>query len=295
MAKICDYEGSLYRTDFWEGQRREYEDLAERIALGKLLPPAGARLIEIGAGFGRLVDLYDGYRQVVLLDYSKSMLRQAQERWGREGKYIYVAADLYGMPFVDSLFDTTVTVRVLHHVRDIPAAFREIQRVLKPGGVYVLEYANKCHFKAILRYLLGRQSWSPFAPEPYEFVELNYDFHPAWMEARLMEAGFAIGRELAVSSLRLPFLKRLISPRPLAALDGLLQGPTASLKLAPSVFVRARAEKENAQVESRGFFRCPSCHETDLIETEEALTCQGCGRMWAIDDGIYDFKQPAAP
>jgi len=292
MAKICDYEGSSYRTDFWEGQGREYEDLAERIALRKLLPPAGAHLLDIGAGFGRLADLYDGFQQVVLLDYSKSMLRQAQERLGR-GEYIYVAANLYDMPFVDSLFDTIVTVRVLHHLQDIPAALREVRRVLRPGGVYVLEYANKRHLKAILRYLLGRQSWSPFASEPYEFVELNYDFHPAWMEARLREAGFAIGRELAVSSFRLPFLKRLIPPRPLAALDGLLQGPTASLKLAPSVFVRARVEKEGVQTEGQGFFRCPSCHGTDLIEAEEALTCQDCGRKWAIDDGIYDFKQPA--
>jgi SAM-dependent methyltransferase len=295
MVKICDYEGSLYRTEFWEGQGREYEDLAERIALRKLLPPAGARLVEIGAGFGRLVDLYDGYQQVVLLDYSKSMLRQAQDRWGRGGKYIYVAANLYAMPFVDSLFDTTVTVRVLHHVQNIPAAFQEIQRVLKPGGVYVLEYANKCHLKAILRYLLGRQSWSPFAPEPYEFVELNYDFHPAWIAARLREAGFAIGRELAVSSFRLPLLKRLISARLLAALDGLLQGPTVSLKLAPSIFLRARVEKESSQAESRGFFRCPTCHGIDLIETEEALTCRSCGQRWAIDDGIYDFKESVAP
>jgi len=292
MAKICDYEGSSYCTEFWEGQGREYEDLAERIALRKLLPPAGACLLDIGAGFGRLADLYHGYQQVVVLDYSKSMLRQAQDRLGREGRYIYVAADLYVLPFIDSLFDTTVTVRVLHHVQNIPAALQEVQRVLKRGGVYVLEYANKRHLKAILRYLLGRQSWNPFAPEPYEFVELNYDFHPAWMKARLREAGFAIGRELAVSSFRLPLLKRLISPRPLAALDGLLQGPTASLKLAPSIFVRARAEKETAQAEGRGFFRCPSCHGTDLIEAEEALTCRGCGRGWAIDDGIYDFKDP---
>lgn len=294
MTRICDYEDSSYRTDFWEGQGREYEDLAERIALRKLLPPTGARLVEIGAGFGRLADLYDGYHQVVLLDYSKSMLRQAQDRLGREGKYIYVAANLYNMPFVDSLFDTTVTLRVLHHVQNIPASFQEIQRVLRPQGVYVLEYANKRHLKAVLRYLLGRQSWSPFAPEPYEFVELNYDFHPAWMQTRLREAGFAIGRELAVSSFRLPLLKRLIPPRPLAVLDGLLQGPTASLKLAPSVFVRARAEKEDAQAEDRGFFRCPTCHATDLMEREESLTCPGCGRRWAIDDGIYDFKQPVA-
>jgi SAM-dependent methyltransferase len=199
------------------------------------------------------------------------------------------------MPFVDCLFDTTATVRVLHHVQNIPSALQEIQRILRPGGTYVLEYANKRHLKAVLRYLLGRQSWSPFTPEPYEFVDLNYDFHPAWMTARLREAGFAHERELAVSSFRLPLIKRIIPPRILAAWDGLLQSPTARLKLAPSVFVRATAEKENAQVESGGFFRCPSCRGTDLIEAEDVLTCRGCGRRWAIDDGIYDFKEPVAP
>ena len=63
-----------------------------------LLPPRGARLLEIGTGFGRLVDLYRGYQHVVLLDYSKSMLREAQQRLGRGERYTYVAADLYTMP-----------------------------------------------------------------------------------------------------------------------------------------------------------------------------------------------------
>ena len=50
MAKICDYEGSKYRTDFWENQNREYEDRVERIAMRALLPARGNRLIEIGPG-----------------------------------------------------------------------------------------------------------------------------------------------------------------------------------------------------------------------------------------------------
>ena len=56
MSRICDYEGSRYRTDFWEGQNREYEDRVERVAMKKLLPPRGERLVEIGAGFGRLAE-----------------------------------------------------------------------------------------------------------------------------------------------------------------------------------------------------------------------------------------------
>jgi SAM-dependent methyltransferase len=286
---ICDYEGSTYRTDFWEGQGREYEDLAERIALRKLLSPDGDLLMEIGAGFGRLTDLYDGYKKVVLLDYSKSMLRQAQERLGRDERYIYVAANLYNLPFVDNLFSTTVTVRVLHHVQDVPAAFCEIWRVLIPTGHYILEYANKRHLKAVLRYTLRRQQWNPFTLEPVEFVKLNYDFHPAWMEARFQETGFAIEKQLTVSHFRHPLVKHLVPPGLLAAVDGSLQWTASLWKLSPSVFVRVRAEKGYPPAEPQGFFRCPACHSFPLAEIEQTLACPDCGRKWPIDDGIYDF------
>jgi SAM-dependent methyltransferase len=287
---ICDYEGSTYRTDFWEGQGREYEDLAERIALRKLLPPDGDLLMEIGAGFGRLVDLYDGHRKVVLLDYSKSMLRQAQERLGCDERYIYVAANLYNLPFIDHLFSTIVTVRVLHHLQDVSVAFCEIQRVSAPSGRYILEYANKRHLKAILRYALRRQQWNPFALEPVEFVKLNYDFHPAWMEARLRERGFAIERQLTVSHFRHPLVKRLLPPGLLAAVDGSLQWTASLWKLSPSIFVRVRAEKECPPAEPHGFFRCPACHSPRLIEMDQVLDCPNCNRKWPIDDGVYDFK-----
>ena len=71
---VCDYEGSHYATEFWTRDRR-YEDLAERLALNKLLPPRGGRLVEIGAGAGRLAELYAGYVEVVLMDGLRELLR----------------------------------------------------------------------------------------------------------------------------------------------------------------------------------------------------------------------------
>src|SRR5512136_966802 len=126
--EICSYENSPWRTEFWRG--RAYEDRAERIALARMLPPRGRRLCEIGAGFGRLADFYRGYEQVILLDYSHSMLRDAVARLGGDPRFIIVAADLYNLPLADSTLDTAVTVRVLHHVADIPRAFAEISRVV---------------------------------------------------------------------------------------------------------------------------------------------------------------------
>ena len=90
--QICDYEGSTYRTDFWEGQDREYEDLAERIALRKLLPPDGDLLMEVGAGFGRLANLYDGYINVPLI-VPQPLLSLAEHGFGIvQQDHLFVAA-----------------------------------------------------------------------------------------------------------------------------------------------------------------------------------------------------------
>jgi len=207
--RICDYEDSAYRTDFWEGQGREYEDLAERIALRRMLPPAGGRLIDIGGGFGRLSEFYDGYEQVILLDYSTSLLRQAQARLGRSERMVYVAANFYDMPFVDGVIDVAMMVRVIHHVEDVPALLGEVARVLAGGGTYVLEFASKRHLKAILRYALRRQAWNPFDQEPVEFVEMNFDFHPDWMWERLREAMFHVKRTVALARQYAGFRSRL--------------------------------------------------------------------------------------
>mgnify|MGYP001821455436 FL=1 len=289
--RICDYEDSTYRTDFWEGQGREYEDLAERIALRRLLPPPGGRLIDIGGGFGRLSEFYEGYDQVILLDYSTSLLRQAQARLGRSERMVYVAASFYDMPFADSAIDTAMMVRVIHHVEKVPALLGEVGRVLAAGGSYVLEFASKRHLKAILRYALRGQGWNPFDREPVEFVEMNYDFHPDWMRDRLGEAMFHVKHTRTVSHFRLPLLKKVVPAKLLAAVDGLCQPTGAWWQLTPSVFVQCENGKGPAGVAAGMLFRCPSCHGSDLVETAEVLTCQGCGARWPIEDGIYTFKE----
>ena len=291
MPRVCDYEGSQYRTEFWEDQNRRYEDLAERVALRHLLPPHGNRLIEVGAGFGRLADLYAGYRQVVLMDYARTQLEEAQRYLGRDERFIFVVADVYQMPFVDDLFDALVMVRVMHHLADVPAALRELQRIIQPAGAAVVEHANKRHLKAILRWWLGRQNWNPFSLEPYEFAELNIDFHPAWMRRQLTLAGLKVDAARTVSHFRLPRLKRLLPPQLLARLDGLMQPTGRWFQYAPSIFLKARPQKIS-RGKASGFFRCPHCLTPDLQEHAVGLICATCQRRWAFEEGIYDFKTP---
>ncbi|MBI3734784.1 MAG: methyltransferase domain-containing protein [Chloroflexi bacterium] len=248
MKQFCDYEGSTYRADFWEGQGREYEDRVERAALHSLLPAKGRRLLELGSGYGRLADLYAGCQHVILSDRAFSQIKQARDRLGGDPCFTFIVADAYALPFVAGAMDQVVSVRVLHHLVDVPAAFAEIARVLSRGGTYVTEFASKRHLKAIARYLLNRQPpitvgsqrANPFSPDPYEFAALNFDFHPRWIERALQQAGLKVEARRAVSHFRVTSLKRLVPLGLLVAADRALQRAGAVWPWTPSLFIRAR-------------------------------------------------------
>jgi SAM-dependent methyltransferase len=288
VLPICDYENSPWRTEFWHS--REYEDRVERIAIAHMLPPRGARLCEIGAGYGRLADFYRGYDRVVLLDYSRSMLRDARERLHDDPRFILAAADLYNLPLADSALDAAVTVRVLHHVADIPRAFAEVARVVRPQGTYLTEFANKRHIKARLRYAFTRRVANPNDLEPYEFVKLNFDFHPRYIEDNLRAVNLIAQDRRAVSTFRIAALKRIVPSGILAALDGVLQTPTSKLDLSPSIFLRAQSTKPGAPALNNALWRCPACASSDIAESRAALTCRACSREYPIIGGIIDFK-----
>ena len=289
---VCDYEGSDYQTTFWDRGQRLYEDQVEEIALRRLLPVSGRLILELGAGAGRNTPRYAGFERVVLLDYSVSQLRQAQERLGRGERYLYVASDIYRLPFVHSLFDAATLIRTLHHLAEPELALREIRRTLEPGAVFILEYANKRNLKAIVRYTLRRQTWSPFSPEAVEFARLNFDFHPRTVRTWLEQSGFDIQKQLTVSHFRIDWLKRLLPLRLLVKMDSYAQWTGRIWQLTPSVFVRMQAVGGHAPETGMGFFRCPECGGFELIDRQDSLECQGCFRRWGCQDGIYDFREP---
>jgi SAM-dependent methyltransferase len=239
-----------------------------------------------------LSEFYDRFEQVILLDYSSSLLRQAQERLGQGDHMVYVAASFYDMPFVAGAFDTAMMVRVIHHVEDVPALLGQVGQILADDGMFVLEFASKRHLKSILRYAFRQQDWSPFDLTPYEFVEMNFDFHPDWMRQRLVEAMFHVKRTLTVSHFRQPGLKKLVPARALAALDSLCQPTGDWWQLTPSVFLQCGIERASGSTPTEQLFRCPACGSNDLQAAPEALRCEQCQRRWPIRDGIHNFKDP---
>lgn len=239
--RICDYRDTDYAA-FWADGSRDYEDAVERMALRRLMGSLSGRCLEVGAGYGRLVNTYaEQFDSVLLTDYADNLLAQARERVTALGlsQVRCECWDLYELSTLERRFDAVLCVRVLHHVEDVPAFFEQVARVLRDGGTFVLEFPNKRNLLEIARLLAGRPNIGPFDRRPTARKgDLYYNYHPAYVEGALREAGFAVEETLSVSLFRSEVLKRLVGARRLAAMERPLQAIVP--RLSPSVFVRAR-------------------------------------------------------
>jgi ubiquinone/menaquinone biosynthesis C-methylase UbiE len=103
------------------------------------IPPG--RVLDAGAGTGRVARALcaDDWR-VTALDVSREMLdRLAYELPSCDTVQCALGTPL---PFEDGAFDAVVSMRVLKYVAEMDDAVRELARVLRPGGLAVLEFAN---------------------------------------------------------------------------------------------------------------------------------------------------------
>ncbi|HEX7089682.1 MAG TPA: methyltransferase domain-containing protein [Longimicrobiales bacterium] len=112
--------------------------LDEPIVLELCGPLAGVRALDLGCGTGRYARLLAaaGAGSVVGLDLSAGMLMRAA-RQGPAGAR-WVLGDASVLPFRAASFDVVVSGLVLDHLPRLEPCFREVARVLRPGGRAVL-------------------------------------------------------------------------------------------------------------------------------------------------------------
>ncbi len=116
----------------------------------------GQRVLEVGCGAG-----YDAYTfcnegaEYTGLDLTPENIERARTHLGFYGFHpTIVQGDCERLPFADESFDAVYSNGVLHHTPDIEAAFREVARVLVPGGSFwVLVYDRHSIFHAITLYV----------------------------------------------------------------------------------------------------------------------------------------------
>lgn len=93
----------------------------------------GMRVLETGCGTGFYTEIFvkTGV-ELYAVDLAQNLLDKAIEHCAGLGVH-FKLCDVEDMPYEDDFFDAVIGIRVLHHF-DMPSAFKEINRVLKPGG-----------------------------------------------------------------------------------------------------------------------------------------------------------------
>ncbi len=110
-------------------QRTIVRDLVKKIDHGR-----GARVLDVGAGDGALAsELLHGGARVVALDMAWGMARQGK---AMNSGAVWVQADACALPFAREIFDHVVSSSAYQWVEDLPLAFAQARRVLKPGRAF---------------------------------------------------------------------------------------------------------------------------------------------------------------
>jgi ubiquinone/menaquinone biosynthesis C-methylase UbiE len=122
-----------------------YGDVGRAQVMGKLRKALGEepgvfeRGLEIGAGTGYFtlnLMLAGVLREAVATDISPGMLSALSESAADMGLAVDTeVCEASTLPFEDASFDLVFGHAVLHHLPDLPGAFREFRRVLRPGGM----------------------------------------------------------------------------------------------------------------------------------------------------------------
>lgn len=143
------------------------------------LPIPGSRVLEVGAGTGRdSAVLAAGGAQAYALDYSEEALSLMAD----SSRLHRVCGDALTLPFPDGVFDLVFHQGLLEHFPDPRPVLRENYRVLKKGGLILVDVPQRFHYYTVLKHILiVLNLW---------FAGWEREFSCGELRKRLEEAGF---------------------------------------------------------------------------------------------------------
>ena len=223
---------------------RNYENQAENIAIKRLLRKKHFDIVvDIGGGYGRLAVLLEKYaNKVYLTDPSKRQLQLASTFLIDHDKIKKKIMSASKLDFSDDSIDLVNMVRVMHHIYNPQHEFEEIYRILKPGGLAIIEMANFDHFLHRIKYFLTFKKL-PINPVDIRSAEnrnnneiLFVNHNPETVRKQLIDAGFIIEDCLSVSNLRNSLIKKIVPLNILLGIEAKLQKTLSGIYFGPSIF-----------------------------------------------------------
>ena len=176
------YLAPLFFNDF-------ADDLVARVPVSDDM-----RVLEVACGTGivtrRLVERLGGRGTVMATDLNEAMFAHARKRLPGSGDATYRTADGTSLPFESRSYDAVVCQFGLMFFPDKTAGAREAFRVLRPGGVYLLNVWDALEHNPVGR--ITHETIAKFFPtDPPKFYTVPFGYHDAGvLQSLLRDAGF---------------------------------------------------------------------------------------------------------
>ena len=111
-----------------------------------LFDKQGGRYLDAGCGTGDFIpDLVQRGGEVFALDFAEEMVERARLRVGSSGSgqgVHFSVGDVCDLTFEPDFFDAIIAVGLVEYLADLDGAFRQMYRVLKPGGSLIVTVPN---------------------------------------------------------------------------------------------------------------------------------------------------------
>jgi ubiquinone/menaquinone biosynthesis C-methylase UbiE len=115
--------------------------------------PEDCKILEVGSGPGYLwqqnQNRFPTSWNLCLSDISIGMLEEARTALGSTMCYRFAVHDATNIPFPENEFDAIIANHMLYHLPDIPAALKEVKRVLKPNSCLYAATNGPAHLQEI--------------------------------------------------------------------------------------------------------------------------------------------------
>ena len=158
----------------WAMNKAENDAYLEK-AMSGIPEHFSGKLLEVPVETGILtMPLYQTMPQadITCLDYSADMMGQAQEKANRLNlnNITFQQGDVGALPYADDTFDIVLSLNGFHAFPDKEAAYREVFRVLRPGGTFCGCFYVKDEHKRTDWFVRHVYEKAGFFTPPYETV-----------------------------------------------------------------------------------------------------------------------------
>jgi ubiquinone/menaquinone biosynthesis C-methylase UbiE len=107
-------------------------EFAKKYTTGKVVLDDGC-----ADGFGTSL-IAQNAEKVVGIDNDPALVARANEEYGKSGNVEFLVGDVRKLPFADNTFDVAVSLEVIEHFTQQEEFLRELNRVVKDGGMVII-------------------------------------------------------------------------------------------------------------------------------------------------------------